>query len=348
MTIPASFNRVLVTGANSFYAAAIMEKLAKNGVVIHATVRSEAAKPPLEARFGSSIKVFIVPDITAPTAFEEAIVDCDAVFHIASPFRYKFTDAKHDVLEPAIRGALSALKAAATEASVRRVVFTSSVAACINPVHPTGFHRPGYVYTEADWNPLSFEEAATYKAFPPVYTASKALAEKAAWEFMEAEPRSFDLVCVNPCHTWGTYKQHVSSPDKMNATNSDLARLMDGVESDLPPTIMPWMTDIDEVAQAHVNALYNQSASGRYIVANSPFDFQQVVDLMHLHFADSDWIKNVPRGNPGKRSVGSHFVLDNRRSREELGVVYRPWTQSVIDFCTQYAADRKRWTKNSS
>ncbi|GES64666.1 cinnamoyl-CoA reductase [Aspergillus terreus] len=348
MTIPASFNTVLVTGANSFYAAAIMEKLAKKGVVIHATVRSEAAKPPLEVRFGSSIKVFIVPDITAPTAFQEAIVGCDAVFHIASPFRYKFTDAKHDVLEPAIQGALSALKAAATEASVRRVVFTSSVAACINPVHPTGFHRPGYVYTEADWNPLSFEEAATYKAFPPVYTASKALAEKAAWEFMEAEPRSFDLVCINPCHTWGTYKQDVSSPEKMNATNSDLARLMDGVEPDLPPTIMPWMTDIDEVAQAHVNALYNQSASGRYIIANSPFDFQQVVDLMHLHFADSDWIKNIPRGNPGKRSVGSHFILDNRRSREELGVVYRPWTQSVIDFCTQYAADRKRWAKGST
>ncbi|GAB1214051.1 hypothetical protein ATERTT37_003208 [Aspergillus terreus] len=281
-----SFNRVLVTGANSFYAAAIMEKLAKKGVVIHATVRSESAKPPLEARFGSSIKVFIVPDITGPTAFEEAIVGCDAVFHIASPFRYKFTDAKQ----------------------------TSS----------------NQQYKER------------------LYTASKALAEKAAWEFMEAEPRSFDLICINPCHTWGTYKQHVSLPEKMNATNSDLARLMDGVEPELPPTIMPWMTDIDEVAQAHVNALYNQSASGRYIIANSPFDFQQVVDLMHLHFADSDWIKNVPRGNPGKRSVGSHFVLDNSRSREELGVVYRPWTQSVIDFCTQYAADRKRWTKNSA
>lgn len=348
MTIPTSFKKVLVTGANSFYAAAIMEKLAEKGVVIHATVRSPAAQPPLEARFGSSIKVFIVPNITASAAFEQAIVGCDAVFHIASPFRYKFTDAKRDVLEPAIQGALSALKAAATEASVRRVVFTSSVAACINPVHPTGFQRPGYVYTEADWNPLSFEEAAIYKAFPPVYTASKALAEKAAWEFMAAEPRSFDLVCINPCHTWGTYKQDVASPEKMNATNSDLARLVDGVEEGLPPTIMPWMTDIDEVAQAHLNALYNQSASGRYIIANSPYDFQQVVDLMHSHFADSNWVENVPRGIPGEKSVGSHFILDNRRSREELGVVYRPWAQSVIDFCAQYAADRKRWAKNSA
>lgn len=338
-----TYHTVLVTGANSFYAAAIMEKLAKEGVLIHATVRSPISKPYLEAQFGASIKVFIVPDITAPAAFEEAIAGCDAVFHIASPFRYNFTNAKRDMLEPAIQGALSALKAATTEPQTRRVVFTSSVASCINPVHPTGFHRPGYTYTEADWNPLSFEEAATYTEFPPVYTASKALAEKAAWEFMEAEPRSFDLVCINPCHTWGDYKQQVSSPEKMNATNSDLARLMDGAESSLPATIMPWMTDIDEVAQAHVNALYNLSASGRYIIANSAYDFQQVVDLMRLHFAGEDWISRVPRGVPGKRPIGEHFVLDNRRSREELGVVYRPWSQSVIDFCIQYAVDRKRW-----
>jgi nucleoside-diphosphate-sugar epimerase len=235
---------------------------------------------------------------------------CGAVFHIASPFRYEFTDAKRDMLEPAIQGALSALKAATTEPSVRRVIFTSSVAACINPLHPMGFHRPGYVYTEADWNPLSFDEAAAHTEFPPVYTASKALAEKAAWEFMEAAPRSFDLVCINPCHTWGAYKQQFVSPAKMNATNSDLARLMNGVESTIPPTIMPWMADIDEVAQAHVNALYDPSASGRYIISNSAYDFQQVVDLMHLHFADSEWIGRVPRGTPGTRAIGEHFVLD--------------------------------------
>ncbi|KAL2788889.1 hypothetical protein BJX66DRAFT_339823 [Aspergillus keveii] len=326
MSASTPFNKVLVTGANSFYAAAIMEKLAEKGVMIHAAVRSPTSKPHLEAQFRTSIKVFIVLDITAPAAFDEAIVGCDAVFHIASPSRYEFTDAKRDMLEPAIQGALSALKAATTEPSVCRIVFTSSVAACINPVHPTGFHRPGY--------------------FPPVYAASKALAENTAWEFMEAAPRSFDLVCINPCHTWGAYKQHVPSPAKMNATNSDLARLMDGVESTLPPTIMPWMTDIDEVAQTHVNALYNPSASGRYIIANSPYDFQQVVDLMHVHLADSECTGRVPRGKPGARAIGEHFVLDNRRSREELGVVYRPWGQSVIDFCTQYAADRERWANS--
>ena len=333
---------VLVTGANSFYAAAIMDKLVKDGLKIHAAVRSERAAPPLRQRYGSAIEVSIVPNITVKGAFNSPIQGCDAAIHVASPFRHDFHDARTDMLDPAIKGAITLLEAADAEPSVRRVVFTSSIAACLDPLHPDGFKRPGYTYTEKDWNPLSYEKASTYKAFPPVYTASKGLAEKAAWEFMESNKRHFDMVAINPCHTWGTYNQHVSSAAAVNFTNADLSKLMDGKETELPYLIMPWMTDIDEVAQAHVNALYDPSANGRYIVANSRYDFQQVVDVMHEHFAESDWIKNVPKGpKPGSRSEESVFILDNTRSREELGVKYRPWKQSVIDFCTKYGEDRK-------
>lgn len=335
------YKTVLVTGANAFYSAAIMDRLVKDGIMIHAAVRRDSARGPLEQRYGSLIKVFIVPDITLPTAFNEAVQGCDAVFHVASPFKYKFADARTEVLDPAINGALSALKAASSESKVKRVVFTSSVAACLNPVHESGFHRPGYTYTEADWNPLTYAAVSTMTAFPPVYTASKALAERAAWDFMASEKPNFTLVSINPCHTWGRFTQHVASPADMNSTNSDLSKLMDGAESGLPPTIMPWMTDIAEVAQAHTNALYNPAAHGRYIIANHAFDFQQVVDLMHERFADAEWIANVPRGTPGKKVLGDHFVLDNTRSREELGVEYGPWEQSVLDFCTQYGELRK-------
>ena len=340
-----AYSTVLVTGANAFYSAAIMDRLVERQVNIHAAVRSQSAQKPLEDRYGKSIKVFIVPDITVRDAFDEAVAGVDAIFHVASPFRYKFSNAQTEVLDPAINGALSALTAATKEPKVKRVVFTSSVAACINPVHETGFHRPGYAYTEKDWNPLTYEEASTLTAFPPVYTASKALAEKAAWDFMKAEPRNFDLVCINPCHTWGTYSQHVASPQAMNSTNSDLSKLIDGEDKDVPPTIMPWMTDIKEVAQAHINALFDPKASGRYIIANHAYDFQQVVDLIYENFCDAEWIKNVPRGTPGKKVLDSHFILDNTRSREDLGVVYGPWKQSVLDFVSQYQEHRKSFVQ---
>lgn len=337
------FQTVLVTGANAFYAAAIMDRLVKKGTTFHCTVRRESAREPLVARYGNQVKVFIVPDITVPDAFNKAIKGCDAVFHLASPFKHHFEDARAEFLDPAINGALSALKAATTEPKIKRVVMTSSVAAILNPIHPDGFHRPGYNYTEEDWNPITYEIAAPLKAFPPVYTASKGLAEKAAWEFMEKDKRSFDLVCVNPCHTWGFYTQHVSSPSDINMTNSDLSKLMDGEEKDLPKCIMPWIVDIASVAEGHISALETPSANGRYIIANAPLDFQQVVDIMYKNFADSDWIKNVPRGKPGTRQLTNFFRLDRSRSEKELGIRYGLIEQSVIDFCTQYQEDKKKW-----
>ena len=46
--------------------------------------------------------------------------------------------------------------------------------------------RPGYVYTEADWNPMTKEE--TIAAGPtPAYLVSKTLAERAAFDFVEKE-----------------------------------------------------------------------------------------------------------------------------------------------------------------
>lgn len=342
-----TYKTVMVTGANAFYSAAIIERLLDKGVKVHAVVRREEAGKPLRDRHGDKVEVFVAPDLSVPGALGDAIKGCDAVFHVASPFRYAFTDAAAEVLDPAIRSAVAALEAAAGEKGVRRVVLTSSVAACLDPLHPSGFHRPRYTYTEADWNPVGYDRASGLTAFPPVYTASKALAEKAAWDFMaagEGGKRHFDLVSVNPCHTWGSYGQHVARAADMNATNSDLAKLMDGQEKEVPRTIMPWMCDISEVAQAHINALYRPGASGRYIIANSAYDFQQVVDLMHERFSDSDWIGNVPRGKPGEKAIGPHFVLDNTRSREELGVEYGDWKQSVIDFCTQYQEDRKKFT----
>lgn len=338
------YQTAMVTGANAFYSAAIIERLIEKGVRIHAVVRRESAGKPLEMKYGNKVQVFITPDLTTPDAFQEAIKGCDAVFHVASPFRYKFSDAAVEVLDPAIKCAVAALQAAVTEPKVKRVVFTSSVAACLDPLHPTGFHRPGYMYTEADWNPVTYSQAAGLTAFPPVYTASKALAEQAAWDFMAAEQRHFDLVCINPCHTWGSYGQFVAKAADMNATNSDLSKLIDGEEKEVPRTIMPWMCDIKEVAQAHLNALYKPEASGRYIIANHAYEFQQVVDLLHEKFRDSDWIRNVPKGTPGKRAYDSHFVLDNTRSKKELGVEYGDWRQSVIDFCTQYQEERKRFT----
>lgn len=336
-----SYGRVLVTGANSFYAAAIIDRLVKLGIKVHGAIRRESAINPLKRRYGDWIRVFLTPNIEGPGAFMDAVQGCDAIFHIASPFWPNFKDSKAEVLDPAINGALAALKAATMTASVKRVVMTSSVAAIINPMHELGFHRPGYTYTEADWNPITYEEASASRDFHVVYTASKALAERAAWNFMEQVPRHFDLITVNPCQTWGCYGQDINSTDAMNFSNSDLSKLIDGKETSVPESQMPWITDINAVADAHVRALLKPEARGRYLIATSLMDFQEVVDILHSNFHQAEWINNVPKGQPGVRQQRECFVLDNMKSKRELGVKYTPIESTVIEFCKQYQNHRK-------
>jgi nucleoside-diphosphate-sugar epimerase len=66
---------------------------------------------------------------------------------------------------------------------VKRVVITSSFAANIDVAKGL---RPGYTYTETDWNPMTLEDA--FKADPvSAYLVSKAEAEKAAFALIEKE-----------------------------------------------------------------------------------------------------------------------------------------------------------------
>lgn len=54
---------------------------------------------------------------------------CEVVFQTASPFTTKITDAKRDLVDPALTGTRNVLNQATQTPSVRRVVVTSSCAA---------------------------------------------------------------------------------------------------------------------------------------------------------------------------------------------------------------------------
>ncbi|KAK6721076.1 hypothetical protein SNK05_004168 [Fusarium graminearum] len=90
-------------------------------------------------------------------------------------------DNVRDMLSPAITGTTPILNAAKTYASpsLRRVVQISSFSAMLDLSKGS---RPRYVYTEADWNPMTYKEAMVEKDPTLLYMASKALSEKAIWE----------------------------------------------------------------------------------------------------------------------------------------------------------------------
>jgi nucleoside-diphosphate-sugar epimerase len=75
--------------------------------------------------------VVVVPDITAPDAYKEAVKGVKYIIHVASPTfpASSIQNFEDDVIKPAVSGTLSMLEAAAKESGVERLVITSSVLA---------------------------------------------------------------------------------------------------------------------------------------------------------------------------------------------------------------------------
>lgn len=98
------------------------------------------------------------------------------------------------LLDPALIGTTGVLKSIKKSApSVKRVVITSSFASIVDGAKGT---RPGHEYSEADWNPITHEQALENPANG--YRASKTFAEKAAWEFLEKEKPNFTISTMCP------------------------------------------------------------------------------------------------------------------------------------------------------
>ena len=90
------------------------------------------------------------------------MADCQLVLHTASPFNLTASDARRDLIEPAVSGTRNVLEAANRTESVRRVVLTSSCAAIY------GDNRdlrglPGQTVTEEHWNTTSDEHHQAYQ-----------------------------------------------------------------------------------------------------------------------------------------------------------------------------------------
>lgn len=175
---------LLVTGANGFVAGPIIKLVFEKGYNVRGSVRTESSADKLKAQFhehAAQLSVVLVSDITNVDSFKDALDDSvTGVIHTASPFSLNhLADMRTDMLDPAIGGAVTILEAAKKYGkNVRRVVTTASFASNLDVLKGL---RQGYTYTDADWNPMSYDEAADASA-AIVYSASKTIAEKSQWK----------------------------------------------------------------------------------------------------------------------------------------------------------------------
>ncbi|KAG0647827.1 Ketoreductase azaE [Hyphodiscus hymeniophilus] len=328
-------SKVLLTGGSGFIAAHVLDILLEHGHTVITTVRSQEKADKIKDAHpktpGSQLSFRIVPDIAVEGAFDEAvkIPGLDAVIHTASPFHFNVTDTKKDLLDPAIIGTTGVLKAIKKNApSVKHVVITSSFAAIIDGKKGL---RPGYKYSEKDWNPITEEEAPLNPGNG--YRASKTFAEKAAWDFVEKEKPNFTLSTMNPPLVLGPIVHYLNGLDALNTSNQRVRDLLQGKwKEGIPETGAYLFIDVRDIALAHVKAIELPEAAGkRFFVTNGFFSNREIADIVAKNFPEYE--KNLPgkEVKGGAYPEGGLYGFDDSKTMEILGIKYRGLEESIVD-----------------
>ncbi|KAI5456165.1 hypothetical protein BGZ63DRAFT_367555 [Mariannaea sp. PMI_226] len=318
---------VLVTGASGYIAAHVVETFLRKGYNVRGTVRSEKMASDVRethAKYAGQLSLAIVPDMSASNAFDEAVKGVDGVIHTASPFILGAIDYEKELFQPAIQGTTSILEAIQkNNPSVSRVIITSSFASIVDP---TQGQRPGYTYTEADWNPVAGKEDGS--ANPVVaYLASKTLAEQAAWKFVEDKKPNFSISTICPPMVYGPVAHRVDNVKLLNTSSADIYRLFNGSEKEVPDTGFHAFADVRDVAEAHLLAFEKPEAAGqRYLIATGQYTYQRICDIIREKFPELRG--STPKGDTGAPYPHS-YRLDTFKAARQLGMKFIPLEETI-------------------
>ncbi|PLX08249.1 MAG: diaminohydroxyphosphoribosylaminopyrimidine deaminase [Marinilabiliales bacterium] len=333
---------VMVTGATGYVAGWIVKKLLDEGLTVHAAVRNPNNEEKIKylkllaASSKGQIK-FFKADLLEKSSYDDAVKNCELVFHTASPFSNRVKDPQKELIDPALEGTRNVLDSVNKSETVKRVVLTSSVAAIMGDTKDL-LDIPNRIATEENWN---ISSSLTHQP----YSYSKTLAEKEAWNINEKQNK-WDLVVINPTLVLG--------PGISPAITSESYKLMqqlgDGSMKMGVPDFQIGVVDVRDVAEAHYKAGFTPEAKGRHIVNAESKTFLQIADLVRKNYGDKVilqtktlpkwvvWLAAPTAGLKRKfvtKNVGYPWTVDNRKSIEKLGIEYRPLEVTVNDFFEQ-------------
>ncbi|HEY0341224.1 MAG TPA: aldehyde reductase, partial [Steroidobacteraceae bacterium] len=271
---------------------------------------------------------FFAANLESDTGWREAVAGCEYVLHVASPFPASAPKHEDELIVPARAGALRVLRAS-RDAGVKRVVLTSSFAA-IGYGHP----QRDAPFDETDWTDTSGGDVAPY-------IKSKALAERAAWDFIAREGGSLELATVNPVGVFGP----VLGADF--ATSITLVkRLMDG---GMPgcPRLYFGVVDVRDVADLHLRAMTDPAAKGeRFLaVAGDTMSIGDIANVLKRRLGAAakrvptrrlpDWVvRLVGTVNPALRQLvpqlGKIRRASNEKAERVLGWTPRSNEEAVV------------------
>ena len=233
---------VVVTGANGHIGNNLSRQLVEHGYTVRGTVRSMDKAPNIEMEF-------VEADVLNQEDWPRVLEGATGLFHLATI--YATSGDGQLILDTANKGTENVLRAAAA-CGIKRVVYTSSVAAI-------GSTPKKVVKDESNWN----------DNFSMPYTRAKTESERRAWEL--AKELDIDLRVINPSGVLGgSFSRPTPSTDIIG----------DAMKGKYPvvPKIPLAFVHVEDVATAHRLAYEVDEAHGRYVLA--PYQDGNIHDLL--------------------------------------------------------------------
>lgn len=281
---------VAVTGASGLIGSHVVVALVRRGYHVRACV-TDPGKPDKTAHLLALNRGVYPGRVELRTAnllvegsYDDVFAGCAAVAHVATPMGYGNANNPRQVYDGAVIGTRNVLNSVLKAGTVKRFVYTSSIAAVSHPA------PPGYIFTEKDWaldnrggDPVWRPESIDTKG-GTAYAMAKVETERMAYG-VAGEDGRFDAISVCPSIALGPLLSRAH--ELVSSWQWFLARMLEG-----KPCGRGWrhlwnIVDVRDVGEAHALAVEGgQCRNGsRYLLAATDRSGELNALELHAHLA---------------------------------------------------------------
>ncbi|KAK9103585.1 hypothetical protein Sjap_020839 [Stephania japonica] len=319
---------VCVTGGAGFLASWLIMRLLQCGYSVHATFRSDPSdfsfkyNPLLSLPEASGKLKFFEADLGNPESFDAAINGCVGVFHVAHPMNLEDKIDQDTIVKISLEGALGILKLCSKSKSVKRVIYTSSIAAVLWISNRNNVQE----ITESSWSEVDCFRS--FKAPEISYVLSKTITERAALEF--AEKHELNVVTLLPAAILGPFL----GSDVPDAFSFALP-LIFGTEAICALMKDANMVHIDNAVSAQIFLFECPNAKGRYICSSNDVSIDEVAKYLSIKYSELQMSTKSLGQMEGKKPLhlSSKKLLD-------LGFTFKYSLEEMIDGAIQCSKEK--------
>lgn len=342
---------VAVTGCSGFTGAHMVRELVHHGYTVRACIRdanSWRGKDCVDY-LGRLANVEIVDgcDLFTPGSYDAAFKGCSAVFHVAAVLGNSADgksqplgsgDVSKDVYDGGIVGTQNVIDAINASGTVKRLVYTSSMAAVSGAKGATVPN--GYEWTETDWSSDGVDPQA-WEHPRNSYAKSKVDTERFINDAADNNGGQWDAITMNPAMICGP----ILFKAQVGQWIEQIGRLAGGLVPSWPSKYDMYynIIDVRDLVKAHrlaaESTVDHKATQGgnRYVMhgsgGRSALRFgTEVKEIIHSQFPWFALGEPATITSAGKPiTVESRVLNDCKKAKSVLGATIRPVEDTIRD-----------------